>query len=295
MNLIEKLALGSAQFGFDYGVSNLSGQTPAEEVQLIVDRAHDAGIRLIDTAASYGNCESVLGRTCPEDMAIVTKLPASETGGSDEMLGEVFERSLVQLNRPSVYGLLVHAADDLISSRQRGEQIVDQLNQLKMQGKVAKCGVSVYDARQIEAILDLFVPDIIQVPLNLLDQRLLRTGHLDHLHSIGVEIHVRSVFLQGLLLMHLSQLDEYFEPYVAHIGTLHAEVSDAGLSMLQAAMMFPLQLQQISKVIVGVNSCQQLEEIIDVVDDTGAVGLEFERFCVDEPALLNPSLWKLSR
>jgi aryl-alcohol dehydrogenase-like predicted oxidoreductase len=291
------IGLGTVQFGVDYGVSNHQGKTSLVEVGQILEYAAMRGVRILDTAALYGNSEQVLGQVLSDNHSfqIVTKTPSFEGNRIAKhhvgLLETTFFQSLENLCQSSVYGLLIHHVDDLL--KPGAEALIDKLLQLKQSGKVKKIGVSVYNATQIDAVLGKMDVDLIQLPINVFDQRLIASEHLRKLKTNGVEIHARSVFLQGLLLMSLDKMPHYFSPILPQITTYHQEVQHSGLSLLEAALGFVLQLNDIDTVLCGVNSQQQLEEILSV-DKLAEINLDFSRFAVDDTQYVNPANWQLS-
>ena len=190
-----KLGLGTVQFGLDYGISNKNKKVNKEEAYNILNIAINAGVDTIDTAATYGDSEVVLGSVLlnTDKLNIVTKIPLvqGETN-KKQIIQESFFQSLQKLNKNSVYGLLVHHSSDLTG--EEGDLVLEAITDLKKSGKVRKIGVSVYDSQSIDEVLKLFTPDIIQLPVSIADQRLIRSGHLKKLKQKGVEIHARSVF-----------------------------------------------------------------------------------------------------
>lgn len=290
-----KIGLGAAQFGMDYGVANKEGRTPQDEVGKILAVAAANDIEVIDTAAYYGDSETVLGRTLPpEGFKLITKTPgfagrAVTTAEADE-LEQIFRRSLERLRRPSVYALLVHHADDLLG--RGGDILMARMKALKAAGLVGKIGASVYDASQIDGLLASCDFDLIQLPINLLDQRLVESGHLMKLKGRGVEIHARSVFLQGLLLMAPQELPSYFTPIRAHLEACHSAFAEAGVSPLAASLGFVLEIDEIDAIICGVNSHRQLEEICAAVHAQGAFP-DWRAFALDDVRYINPANWKL--
>lgn len=291
-----KIGLGTVQFGVDYGVSNKDGKTPAVEVAAILAAAGELKVRVLDTASLYGDSEQVLGNCLPAAAGfdIVTKTPqfAKPVLDADdaERLQQVFHESLTKLNCDSVYGLLIHRADDLFVPG--GERLMAALTGLKQQGLVAKIGVSVYDSAQIDQVLQQFDIDLVQLPISVLDQRLLRSGHLQKLKSAGVEVHARSVFLQGLLLMDLSEIPAYFAPVRNVLESYRAFIRARGLTPLQAAVGFVSGLTEIDQIICGVNNAQQLRDICDAASIELDCG-EFAEFAIGEEAIVNPALWRL--
>lgn len=288
-----KLAIGCAQFGLDYGVSNKQGQTTFEEVKKIADLADKLDIDTFDTAPSYGESELVLGQVLSIDAQIITKtIHISDDAigvGQIECIQKAFKQSLNQLGRNKLHGLLVHSAGDFL--KPGAGELYSWLKEKKDSGIIKKIGVSIYTAEQIDSVMEQFPVDLIQLPLNILDQRLCKSSHISHLKATGVEIHVRSVFLQGLLLMSLDQLPGYFKPYHTALVKVYEEARQRGLSTLELALAYCMNIPGIDKLIVGVNSFSQLEEIVSA-SKVNVETSELSYLASDEPGLLNPSLWK---
>ena len=181
-----------------------------------------------------------------------------------------------------------HAEDILVPG---GNEIVSTMMQLKEKGQVEKIGVSVYDSKQVDAVMEIFIPDLIQLPLSVLDQRMLSSGHLAMLKKEGVEIHVRSIFLQGLLLMPLDKIPAYFEPIKPLLTRWHDAAQVQGLTVNQAALLFIRGIPYVDKVIIGVDSLAQFNSCVEdfsIEEGFDAIGL-----ACDNPIFLNPSLWEL--
>lgn len=294
-----RLGLGTVQFGLDYGISNAGGRTPEDEVRRILDLAAARGVDVLDTAAAYGDAEAVLGRCLPPDhgFSIVTKtLPcgryASDEGGpTAEAVARIEERFMQSLRLLGVDGvdtLLAHHAADL--TRPGGERLIGLLEDLRARGLTRRIGVSVYDAAEIEAVLERFTPQVVQLPLSVLDQRLASGGQLARLKALGVEIHVRSVFLQGLALMDPEAAPEHFEP-VRHRLRGYRDFLDArGLSPVQGAFAYVRSLAEPDVILVGVNDAAQLAANVDDFQAAPA-DLDMAAFAMDEPRFVNPFLW----
>jgi aryl-alcohol dehydrogenase-like predicted oxidoreductase len=289
-----KLGLGTVQFGIDYGVSNSVGQTPLQEVRNILVEAAKVGVRVIDTAALYGTSEEVLGQALWEGhkFAIVTKtvkISNAEVGPADvDDLYLGFQDSLTKLQQSAVYGLLLHDADDLL--KPGGHYLWDCMLRLKEEGKVQKIGISVYTAQQIEAVLAIYQIDLIQLPINVLDQRLLRNGQLAALKAAGVEIHARSAFLQGVLLMPIDRLPTIFKRISPLLQDYQLQVQSNGLTLVESALAFVSSLSQIDAVVCGVNTCGQFCEIASAISDTVTV-MDFSAYAIEDIELLNPAKW----
>lgn len=292
-----KLGLGTVQFGTNYGVSNIHGKVSGDEVNKILTLAERSGIEVLDTAPGYGDSESVLGANgvSARGFRLVTKTPGfRNTGAKDieDCVRESFQRSLAQLGSAKIYGILVHHAYDLCGPA--GAKILHALTVLKQSGLVDKIGVSVYDASQIDAVLVKFVPDIIQLPINVIDQRLIANGYLRILKELGIEIHARSLFLQGILLMETEQLPNYFRQVTPHLTEYAQFVQERQLTRLEAALGFIQQQKEVDVAIVGVTSRNELTEIISAWNSRKAKTLNMSRFGLYDEAIVNPSKWRIS-
>ena len=279
-----KLALGTAQFGLDYGVTNSEGKVQVEEVELILECAKENSINTLDTAASYGNSEEVLGSIGISDFQIITKtIPLKN--GVDEVIKH-FKQSLTFLNKSSVNGLLIHNINEI--EHKNFNTLFKELTELKRQGLVNKIGFSTYTPEQVDFLLKNFDFDLIQVPFNIFDNRLIQGGQLQALNNKGVEVHARSVFLQGVLL-DFNNLSNYFSPWKKEFSIYQETVKDNGLSLLECALNFVLNIREIDKVLVGVNSERQLKEIVQAVKRRS----NLSAYPINDINLLNPSLWKI--
>jgi len=286
-----KLALGTVQFGLDYGINSIGGRVKSSEVIDILKYARENNISLLDTAPSYGNSEQVLGSEDAHDFEIVTKTryfdQAVITSKEVDVLSDDLNRSLQALNQSSVYGLLVHNADDLLKSG--ASKLFEQLESLKQQGLVSKIGVSVYTGNQLQKIIDRFEIDLVQLPFNILDKRLIDSGILHKIHNQGIEVHARSIFLQGLLLMSEQSRPKKFDRWNDLWKLWHEWLIDNKLTALEATIRHAIAIPEISKVLVGVDSKDQLRDIIHATDgDLPSIPEELFTYDTD---LLNPANW----
>ena len=261
-----KLSLGTAQFGLDYGVTNQREQVAIDMAKNILDFAKRSNITTLDTASAYGNSEQVLGEIGVEDYRIVTKtIPLAD--GADKSI-DGFYTSLKNLNVEQVDGLLIHNINDI--KDKQFNVFFEKLNELKQQNLINKIGFSTYTPEQVDFLLDNFEFDMIQLPFNIFDTRLAEGGQLQALKNKGVEVHSRSVFLQGVLL-HFDDLPDYFSTWQVQFDKYRAIVEESRLSLLEYALNFVLNTQEIDKVIVGVNTEKQLREIVQAVNEKSSV------------------------
>lgn len=287
-----RLLLGTVQFGIPYGVTNARGKISPEKVSEILSAAQQSGIRLVDTAADYGTSEEVLGRYLPADVGIVTKIPAVRADAvmpaDIQLVRNSVTRSLERLRRTKIDALLAHQCADLF--KPGGKQLVQLLQQLKADGIVSQIGISVYDSEDIDRALELFRPDVVQVPLNLFDQRLKRSGHIARMRDLGIQIHARSAFLQGVLLAQPSSLPAYFRQFDRQFARYNELLGVSGVSRIAACLGFMIEQSGCDFVIVGVTDRSELEEIVSSLP-AGSALPPMDVLATDDRALIDPRTW----
>ena len=291
-----KIALGTAQFGMDYGLSNTHGKTLKRDAKKIIEYASNNSIDVIDTASQYGNSEDIIGSSINDkyDWKTVTKTPHFSDSYIDNLhvvkLKESFHQSLFNLRQKDIYGLLLHSCDDLL--KPGGGLLLQEMEDLKSMGVVKKIGVSLYNSEQIDIVLSKFNIDLVQLPINIFDQQLLIGGWLDKLKDFDVEIHARSAFLQGLLLMTNDLVPPYFFPIKKNLDEFYKSAKELSLSQLELALGYVMGVSEIDQVVVGVNTVEQLKEIIKATQ-VQINPMEFSDISINDPAFTNPSLWKV--
>ena len=283
-----RFGLGTVQFGQAYGISNTRGRVPASEVEAILKRAAEAGMGVLDTAAGYGEAEHVLGTLSPltRPFRLVTKtIPLRH--GLDAVLSRA-RQSAVTLGRKPVELLLVHSAGDLVG--EDGQALWNGLLALRDQGLFGGIGISAYVADDPLALARKFRPAAMQVPASILDQRLLRSGALSAIKELGIEVHARSLFLQGLLFLDENLLPEKLKPAAPHLRELKRRLKAVGASALEAALAFAAKTPAIDVGLVGVTSARELEEILSAADRP-MPDFDWAACALNDPLILTPSLW----
>lgn len=284
-----RLALGTAQFGMAYGATNPVGRVMPDEVSGILADACAAGIDVLDTARAYGLSETVLGDVLDggDDFAIVTKiLPFAGSDPAGHARASV-EASLQALRCDRLAGILVHRASDLAGAQ--GEELWAALTDLKTQGVTNMIGVSAYGPDEARTLVDQYRPDIIQLPCNLFDQRAVHDGLFDYCRQSGVEVHVRSVFLQGVLLTAPAALPARLGSFRTALENLHRALAETDHTPVEAALGFIVCQTGAKRAIVGVTSREELAQIVAALSAPAPANAG--RFALDDPQLLNPSLW----
>lgn len=288
-----KIGLGTVQFGLDYGVTNSTGVVSRDVCSSILEVAGAGGIRILDTAAAYGDSESVLGEllpACGYTFDIVTKtVPLCTNEVTDSEVNALrmnIDRSLTRLNIDCFDTLLVHHAEDLLLPG--SDLLYDELIRAIDNRTVKRIGFSAYDERQVESILGKYEFSIVQLPVSVFDQRLIKSGTLRALKKEGIEVHARSVFLQGLLLQG-SVIPERFAGWAEIIVSYHQFLATTGLSPLAAALGFVASLSEVGVVLVGVTSERELAQCLAAY--TEDMSVDFSEFSVKDVDLIDPRRW----
>jgi aryl-alcohol dehydrogenase-like predicted oxidoreductase len=288
-----KLSLGTVQFGLTYGIANQSGQVSLEQACEVVALARANGIADLDTAIAYGDAEARLGQIGVQGFRVVTKLPPLPDALSIEVTDAGMwakahlAASLQRLGVSSVYGLLLHRPADLLSHH--GKALLKALQDLRAEGLVQKLGVSIYAPHELESLMPLGRWDLVQAPFNLIDRRLQTSGWLQRLKQDGTEIHTRSAFLQGLLLMPRSAIPSKFAPWTELWDKWHNWLACHSVTAVQACLAYPLAFAEVDHVVVGADNKSQLEQLIGAALSVAPDALP-DLGCDDEN-LINPARW----
>jgi aryl-alcohol dehydrogenase-like predicted oxidoreductase len=284
-----RFALGTAQFGLKYGVANHSGQVSIGEISAILACALDAGMDSIDTAMAYGQSEENLGQSGVNRWKVITKLPPvpKKVADVEKWVSEAIANSLIRLRVSCLEGLLLHQASDMCGPK--GEQLHNAMLALKRQGIVRKIGVSIYNPEELETLIGKRQIDLVQAPFSVVDRRILTSGWMKRLHELGIELHVRSIFLQGLLLSDKLQQDPRFCKWNTLWDTWFSWLKEERLSPLQACLGFVLGHPEINRIVVGVDKKNQLTEILGA-SQIGKLSLP-DCLVSSDLELIHPSRW----
>jgi len=285
-SLSNKIAIGTVQFGLDYGIANQNGKVNANEIRSILNFAHENNINTIDTAKAYGDSEKSIGnylKLTEKTWYIITKI-----SDSDKNLIEQIQDSKEKLTvMPTI--ILAHSAKLFLDP-----MFQSKLQETKDKELVHSIGVSLYSEEEINQVLDSKIqPDVIQLPMNILDTRLYRCGILSKLFDREIEIHVRSAFLQGLFYLSQIDLTDRFGDVVSYINKLKSIAAKANLSLAELSLLWLVNLKEVSKVIIGVDNVNQLRTHIDTLQKNidSSVFEEALSIYYENENILNPSLW----
>ena len=285
-----RLSLGTAQFGLDYGIANEKGKIQFKECKKILEAAAIAGVDTIDTAINYGNSEECIGRIGVKKYKVVTKIPKipSNVKKIGKWVDEQIFSSLDRLKQKNIYGVLLHNPMQLLDNC--GNNLYDALENLKKENIVNKIGISIYSPSELDALTQKFNFDIVQSPLNVIDNRIDKSGWLNILNTNGIEIHIRSAFLQGVLLMKKNDLPVFFKKNWPEIFDKWYEWhKENDTKPIETCLSFLLSKSKIDKLIIGVDSFSQFEEILNTYKTLSIK--DFPIIESKDEILINPSKW----
>ena len=289
--MTSRLALGTVQFGQAYGIANQDGQVKLEDAASILAAARAAGIDTLDTAIAYGEAEDVLGRIGVGGFRIVSKVPAlrEPVSAVDDWVVAQLEASLARLHVPRLGGLMLHAPDDLLGPH--GPAIARGLQRARDAGLADRIGLSVYSPEQLAALIDRLPLEIVQIPANIFDRRFAETGWLERLAANNIEVHARSAFLQGLLLMPAERVPAKFATFRPLIDSWHAWLAGeaAGTSAVQACLAHMASYKGIARLVIGADSLAQLLDIITAA--AAAPRRAPDALASPATPLINPAQW----
>ncbi len=284
-NKISKIVIGTVQFGMDYGINNNEGKVSEEEVTQIFDIARNRHIETLDTAYVYGNSEEVLGRVgVSSDFKIVSKYPKC-----NEPVDVMFNKSLSRLRADSLYAYMAHDFDTVFLNLSKWKEF----EKLKETGKVSKIGFSLYNIKQLQLLWDNNIRfDILQFPYNILDRQF--EPFFKKLKEQNVEIHTRSIFLQGLFFKNTEELSQGLSVLKPYLQKIQDYCKESNIAMEHLAMNYVLSKTEIDGVLIGIDSVKQLQSNIDklgyAITDKD---IDFiNSVVVTEKEILNPVNWK---
>jgi aryl-alcohol dehydrogenase-like predicted oxidoreductase len=279
---INKIALGTVQFGLDYGISNKEGKTSSGEVEKILIQAERFDIDLLDTAYAYGSSEKVLGDLLAGfKFKIVSKFPTPQQG---KTIKSYIQESLSLLKVKTLYAYMAHDAQCILDDLQLWRQLLE----LREEGIVSKIGYSLYSTPQLRKLVDSGCkPDIVQVPYNVFDRRF--ETEFELLKTMGTEIHVRSVFLQGLFFMKPEELPSYFDeakPLLKKMQFICPEKQTLGAALINFCLKNPF----VDRVVIGVNNVAQLSSNILNLS-LSLPSFNWDDFNITDESILLPYQW----
>jgi aryl-alcohol dehydrogenase-like predicted oxidoreductase len=291
MKVINKLILGTAQFGLEYGICNSKGKPSDEIIFEILNIAFDSGVRILDTAVVYGNAHQIIGAYHnshrSSSFKVNTKIPKGLL--VDNYESEIYQY-LEDLQISQVNTLMLHSFEDYF----HGEAVKLALESLKKQRLVQQIGVSVYTNDQLTNAINEDLIEVIQLPFNLLDNWQHRGELITKAKERQKEIHIRSVFLQGLFFMNLESTNSVVQKLKSYLCELHQIAAVTGMSIGELAIRYGISFAEVDGMLIGVDEVSQLKNNV-ILFKKGALGCEIRdkisELIVPFTEWLNPSNW----
>ena len=287
---MNRIVLGGAQLGLPYGILNGGETLSREEVARILDTAFGHGIDSIDTAIAYGQSESIIGETAQNRFKVISKLPPipSSVSNVSEWVHTQVDASLSRLKCTSLDALLLHRPQDLTGIH--GAELYDAISCLKIEKIIHRFGVSIYEPDELANIIEKFEIDIVQAPFNVFDRRIL--GVINQLAALNIELHVRSVFLQGVLIAGPAGRPQRFESWSEHFALFDEWVRSTGMSAMSCCLGFALQQPGVAKLVIGATSAESLAEIIASVPSAHVDVPAHQQSSIEK--LIYPRVWSVA-
>ncbi len=302
---ISKITLGTAQLGLNYGISNINRKPNMKTAIDILNFSFKKGINSFDTSPSYGNSEKIIGSFISsqekkdlDKIIIISKLPAinlKEEIFFDSLYKHIKEQineSLYNLKIKTIPFYLLHNAPDIFIE---DGLVIECLDELSNEGMIEKFGISGYNPEEVKASLRFKSIKVIQIPINIFDHRLIKTGLLKKLKEKDYIILARSIYLQGLFFLHPKKLPDRINSAEIYLKKLNKFTEDLKISIAKLAFLFVRDLPEITSLVIGAEKKQQIIENLDLLKEKPLTN-EVYNAILDEfneipQKIINPSLW----
>lgn len=290
-NFINKLSIGTAQFGLDYGIANKYGKISKSEVERILNFAKDKGILKIDTAQAYGNSEIVLGRVINRDHSKKFSITSKISPQNIKRIEESLDESLANLRVEKLDSILYHD----FKSWKENQESINIIQQLRSRCLISNVGFSLYYPEELEYLLNKKVQfNVVQIPYNIFDRRFEK--YFNILKDKNIFIQIRSVFLQGLFFLNPDELPLWFTPVKLKLKLLHDISRKNNLASKDIHLSFVNKNEFIDTIIMGIDSLENLKDNISI--DFGKTDKILNQINIDDlqennENILIPSKWKI--
>ena len=300
---ISKFTLGTVQLGMDYGIANQGGKPDAAKGSEILQAAVDGGVNSFDTALLYGDSEIVLGNyfsansNVLDDAVITTKFKIVQkdvvsSGDVEKQIYNSIEQSLQRLKISKIPIYMLHNPQDMTLY---GKIVPQTLEKLKNEGLIEKAAVSVYTSDEVDEMLKNDTYEAIQIPMNIMDNRIVKSGALERLYKANRIVFVRSIFLQGLFFTDPGKLKGNLKEAGTPLRNLAALADKEGISVAQLALSYIRDMEGITSLVVGAETPEQVRENIKLMEGPGiSEKARYETYKLFDNIpeyILNPGLW----
>lgn len=287
--LKDKIIIGTAQFGLDYGIANSLGKMKTGEIKKIIKYARTNNIKDIDTAHAYGDSEKRLGNVGIKNFNVIVKLPATNpTYPYEQWVKKSINSSFKKLKINRADTVLVHNAKFLLNPKM-GKKIYEELKRFKNKNIINNIGVSIYSISDLKNIIKKFSMDVVLISLNIFDQRILDKKIINTLKRRNIKIYTRSTFLQGLLLIPKNRIPIKFNRWKKKFDMWFRELEKEKVSSYDACLDFVLKNKDVDKTLIGIDNFKQFKQIFK---DKPKININYKKFNSNRiNKLINPAKW----
>ncbi len=285
---VSKLGLAAAQFGLDGMGASPRARSPEIEARDILNIAARAQLSVLDVSGNYGRAEQVLGDLIPRPVPFRVTLSAARADRGPDFVEAEARASLRRLGIERADALIVSSPAELFGAH--GAAVWDRLHHLRDEGLFAKIGVAAHASDDPVGVARRFKPDILQAPASLLDQRLLADGSLARIAGLGIEVQLRSIFLNGLLFLPPDRVPAQLKGASGRLSKVRRMIAEGRSDPLQAALGFALSRPEASAVLVGVTSAAELSAVVAAASSPPP-DLDWDDMAIDDPVALDPRRW----
>ena len=283
---IKRIIIGSANFGNHYGIKEK--KLSLKSIHQILKYANKIGVKLIDTAQSYGNSERDIGKLRNKyNLEVITKLPSLKKKLKNTEFENLLIKSNNALNSKFKY-LLFHDFKDFVRNNYYNPKKI-----IKFKGiYFKKLGVSVYSPEEFLKCLKFKNLDCIQIPFNILDYR---WNTIDFMKikkkNKNLEIHARSIFLKGILPKRIDLLPNWFKDKIK----LRKKINDLEklykINFLKISFLYVYEQKWIDKIVIGLSKKKQLENIYNFIINKKKINFNNNTFKFIPKKILMPKKW----
>ena len=288
------LIIGTANFDNDYGI--LNNKLSKKEIEKVLKFCFNNNIKTIDSAPTYGEAEKVIGNFLQNHnyngVDLISKTPlVFKDDEIFEKINKSIDQTLNYMKLEKIHTLLIHNVSNFLEVNPR--IFLESLLRLKSQGKVKKIGISIYEEKEFEAVEKFFIPDVVQLPISIIDQRLLSNNFLRSLKKKKCEIHARSIFFQGILFLDSDKIPNRLLKVKASILLIDKFCQKHCISRLNLILNFICSIKEIDAFVVGVKSKVNLVEVFKELStvNSESIKIPYNNFFLNNPEILDARNW----
>lgn len=287
-NLKKKIILGTAQFGFNYGEFNKTGQTQFAEVTKIINDLNKNDIKNIDTAPAYKESEYILGKIGVSNFSIISKIAflKADFDNLDYWFENEINKSLVNLNLTQLNTILIHDYDYLTFDQLK--KIFKTLYNFKNQ-LFLKIGISTYSIKKYIKQFSNFDIDVIQTNYNIFDRKIEDNKFIDIIKNNNINLHVRSIFLQGLLISKFDNIPDKFKKNNSIFIRWDKFLKNYKFNSIDYCLNFVLLNPYVDGIVIGFDAYNQYKQILKIKRLKDFI--KFDYHLSDDDKIINPFLW----